>query len=241
MTGRWIAFGVVCLVVAAAAFGAGAGTVALFSDSETISGSFSVADEHEGPFGPWSENGTVDDSRVDVGNGSDAGTRGNETAPPNGTTGGNETAGGNGTAPNGTNGGNGSAPNGSDGGNDTAAGGNETAGDGGDDSDDDAGGASVAVTSVEPTASEVVVGEDGGVVVTVQNGGNVSASFTATLTVDGSETASGTIDLSPGEQSTLSLSRTFQSAGNYSLRAAGVEAGTVAVVESSGNATASDG
>lgn len=221
MTERWIAFGVACLVVAAAAFGAGAGTVALFSDTETISGSFSVADD-EGPFDPWSENGTVNDSQGDVGDRTDIGTPGNGTAHSNGTAGGNDTEGGNEASANDTTGGN-----------DSAGGDDGTADDAGNDTDRDAGGTSVAVTSVDLTASEVAVGENGGVVLTVRNDGNVSASFTATLTVEGSETSSGTIDLGPGEQSTLSLSHTFQSAGNYSLRAAGIVAGTVTVVESS--------
>jgi predicted ribosomally synthesized peptide with SipW-like signal peptide len=235
MRERWVAFGVACLVVATAAFGAGAGTVALFSDTETISGSFSVADEQDSPFGPWSENGTVNDSHGDADNGSDAGTPGNGTAPPNGTNGGNGTTGGNGSAPNGTTGGNGSAPNGTVGGNGTAGGNasDDSTGDDGNDSGGHVGEASVAVTSVDLTTSEVVVGEASGVLVTVQNEGNASASFTATLTVDGSETTSGTIDLAPGEQSTLSLQHTFQSSGNYTLRGAGIVAGTVAVVDPS--------
>lgn len=77
---RVIACCVACLLVGAIAFGAGVGTVAVFSDAETIEGSFSAgtdADHTPGSFGATgmptenaSENGSTEEDSV-VGNDSD--------------------------------------------------------------------------------------------------------------------------------------------------------------------------
>lgn len=208
---RWAVFATACVLVAAAGFGAGLGTLALFSDSETVTGSFSVSDDpHWGPH-PWNDSdrghgpgpwpGTHPWNGSDSWDGSD---RWNGSDYWNGSGDGD----------------------GWPGPGDRRVGGHPSEGarNGGD-------ATGVRVTAVSLADEEVAVGESASVSVTVANLGEGTGRFLAALVVDGAPADDESVALQPGENRTFELSHAFDRPGNYSLTAAGRTAGTVRVHE----------
>ena len=77
--------------------------------------------------------------------------------------------------------------------------------------------------------SQILLGQTVTVTATVENVGDASGSYTASLRVDGSSVDSRTVSLQPGESTEVTFDHQFQNQGTYSVAVDDATAGTVSV------------
>jgi hypothetical protein len=87
----------------------------------------------------------------------------------------------------------------------------------------------ISVTSASTATSEVTVGESLAVTAELQNDGDASGQYTATLTANGQAVADQTVTVPANTAQTATLTTSFSQAGSYSLSVDGQDAGIVTV------------
>ncbi|WP_436932806.1 PGF-pre-PGF domain-containing protein [Halosimplex halobium] len=100
--------------------------------------------------------------------------------------------------------------------------------------------ASLDVTDVQLSATEVSVGDTVDVSVTIENTGNTEGTESIAVTSNGDEQGSTSVTLAAGESTTETIQVTFDSAGEYDIGAGGV-AGDTVVVSQEGTDAPDDG
>jgi len=99
----------------------------------------------------------------------------------------------------------------------------------------DGGSADLQVTSVSTLDGEFAIDEGYAVDATVENAGDAGGSMLVDLTANGEGRASASVSVGAGESVTVTLDDAISTAGTYDLAVEGVDAGTIEVVEPSGD------
>ncbi|WP_248517544.1 CARDB domain-containing protein [Salinarchaeum laminariae] len=86
-----------------------------------------------------------------------------------------------------------------------------------------------SVASASADATEVSTGESVDVTAEIQNDGNASGQYTATLTADGQSVDSATVSVTANDAESVTLTTSFGQSGSYQLAVDGESAGTVTV------------